>query len=496
MSFKKFFFTIIFFVALFFIGQQSVFACSCAERPTVLEEFDSSDLVISAKVISVEKIREKEDEDDFRHIKSIQIIVNKVYKGEVKKGELLKIDQGSGSDCGWVFTEDSVGSEYLFYTNGSRIKNNKNAPQIYYVSFCGRSTGLKHAHSDLLYLDNLEKLRGKTRISGTISSYGENKPSPVGLKIKIIGEDGKSYTIKTDKNGAYEIYDLPAGKYILEPETPKGWKLNIDSLDYLRSSYNYKENREELKENQFPVALYKQNHADLDLYFVIDNAIRGKILSPDGQPMNDVCVKAIEVDSKDDKYLGPSYCTNAQGEFEIESVGVGTYIIVVNSDNKISVKEPFGRIFYPGVADRNKASVVAIEAGKFINDINIQIPKTQESIEISGKFLYKDGTPVADDWIEFLPSAEHKNSVDKSRAKTDAQGRFTIRIIKGISGVLSADKYVYESKYKDCPEVLKVIKKTGKTYATVKTNEVKVTGNENMSSVNLVLPFSICMKKD
>ena len=46
-----------------------------------------------------------------------------------------------------------------------------------------------------------------------------------GKRIKIIGKD-KTYEAKTDKDGIFEIYDLPPGKYFVEPEMPAGWKIN------------------------------------------------------------------------------------------------------------------------------------------------------------------------------------------------------------------------------------------------------------------------------
>jgi hypothetical protein len=65
-------------------------------------------------------------------------------------------------------------------------------------------------------LENMSKRRGKTRISGSIGG-GFNYPEidVDGKKIKIIGAN-KTYETKTDKDGIFEIYDLPPGKYFVE----------------------------------------------------------------------------------------------------------------------------------------------------------------------------------------------------------------------------------------------------------------------------------------
>lgn len=500
MSIKKSVFAIVFFTALFFIGQQSVFACSCMATPTVLDAFDSSKLVVVTKLVSVEKVREKEGEYDIEYIKSAKMVVEKVYKGNVKVGDELIFAQGGGADCVWTFDEEWVGDKFLFYVGASSKghpafgREEEGAKPMYYAITCGRSNGLSGADEDLSYLDNMDKLRGKTRVSGRLYSWYSYSPGFGNLRIKIIGKN-KTFTTKTNERGFFEIYDLPAGDYIVEPERPKGWKVDVGMLEYMNSyDFDYREGSEKLKENQFPIRLEKGKHADLELLLVIDNAIRGRVLSPNGKPMKGVCISAVSTELKEGDYRGKWACTDENGKYVIDELSPDTYMLVVNADGKISSEEPFGILFYPGVSEYKQAGVVAVEAGKFVNDMNIQISKTALLTEISGKFLYSDGKPIVDDWVEFVPSDEIENTEGKARAKTDAEGRFTIKVIKGISGTLSADMYVYNSKYANCPEVLKIIAKTGNTNATVKTNEVEIQGNENMSSVNLVLPFPKCEK--
>ena len=67
-------------------------------------------------------------------------------------------------------------------------------------------------------------MRGRTRISGTLSFAKETGESVAGRKIRIVGA-GYSYEVKTDEKGVYEISDVPAGRYSVEPEIPPGWKV-------------------------------------------------------------------------------------------------------------------------------------------------------------------------------------------------------------------------------------------------------------------------------
>jgi hypothetical protein len=68
---------------------------------------------------------------------------------------------------------------------------------------------------------------------------------------------------------------------------------------------------------------------------------------------------------------GPSDCTDEQGRFEITSIPQGEYVLVANKDGKPSDREPFGKIFYPNVSDRDRAALISIGAGDMIDNIDI-----------------------------------------------------------------------------------------------------------------------------
>lgn len=63
---------------------------------------------------------------------------------------------------------------------------------------------------------------------------------------------------------------------------------------------------------------------------------------------------------------GPSDCTNEQGRFDITSIPAGEYVLVANQDGKPSSLEPFPRVFYPNVYERNRAAVINIGAGDIL----------------------------------------------------------------------------------------------------------------------------------
>ena len=72
---------------------------------------------------------------------------------------------------------------------------------------------MENTHDDLLYLENIAKVQGRTRVSGVVDGDDENA---AGQQVRITSKN-KSYMATTDKNGVYELYDLPPGRYLTEP---------------------------------------------------------------------------------------------------------------------------------------------------------------------------------------------------------------------------------------------------------------------------------------
>jgi hypothetical protein len=487
------------FFALTFAVSGS-FACSCAARPTVLSSFDSSKFVITAHVTTIEKADSGEEGYSVNGVRSATMVVDKVYKGNLKVGESLKFAQGGGGDCVWTYDDDSIGKEFLLYlgppTKGHpffALENiESDEEEMFHAFACGRSGGVEGAIDDLAYLNNINKVRGKTRLSGQFQAWSADEPIGAGMKLKIKGKN-KSFETKADKNGFFEIYDLPPGDYRVIPEVPFGWKVNNYMLDRISTGYGPLGLTGATARTQgIPVRIEEKKHAALDLYFDIDTAIKGRILSTVGKPMKNVCVKAVSTDLKDDKYLGPSDCTNEKGEFVIEEMEAGTYFLVVNDDGKLDEDEPFGTIFYPGVSELKDAGVVSVERGKYATGRDIQIPHSIELVTFRGKLVFSDGKPVSDEWVKFIPDDEKR--FDGMRQKTDTTGSFVFRLPKGSAGTISGEMSTYSGEFKDCQKLETIITESGKRHLTVESTTAKLNSLEPFSNAELRLPFPYCEK--
>jgi hypothetical protein len=407
----------------------------------------------------------------------------------LKVGEEVFFEQGGGANCIWTYEEKEIGAKVLIYTspdeNGRRV-----------VVECGRSSGLKGAVDDLLYLENLDKVRGKTRMSGTIK-YDFWGSVPVGQKleakiIRIIGRN-KTYTAKTNKDGVYEIYDLPPGNYQIEPEIPVGWKINPGMLEYSPSLPRYYSYSKDIGKNRFPVTLEKGKHVSLDFYYDIDNYIRGRVVDPSGKPMKGICVTAVSADDTNfDR--GPFRCTNEKGVFTIEELRRKSYVLVINGDGKLSATEPIEMLFYPGVKERSKAMVVNINEGKKVNLQDFRVPEVLETIVLEGVLSYSDGKIITGhEKAQFVADNDVQTREREPYDYSDDFGIFSIKIFKGQSGKIRAEKIFSQRHLEKCPEIKKaIVEENIGGSVTAASPWVEIKGNRDFKDIKLIFPFAEC----
>ncbi|HET8783803.1 MAG TPA: hypothetical protein VFM63_15425, partial [Pyrinomonadaceae bacterium] len=111
------------------------------------------------------------------------------------------------------------------------------------------------------YLDKMDQVRGKTRVSGQYArGFYSGELKVAGRKIRMVGET-KTFEALTDENGVFEIYDLPPGDYRLEPELQSGLILDQNFLWFSNVS------KEQSTYTSVAFTLKPQKHASFTLGF-------------------------------------------------------------------------------------------------------------------------------------------------------------------------------------------------------------------------------------
>lgn len=490
------------FLLISLTGSRTAHACSCGAAPTVLDSYNRSDVVVIVSAVSVDKAAPEKTappgqmsngENYVDGVRSTSMRVEQVFKGALKVGDEMIFLQGGGADCIWTFNEEDIGKKFLFY-----LRAHENSSR-WIAGTCGRSNRLEGAADDLLYLTNIDKVSNKTRISGTLRFLYETDESLAGLKVRITG-DKRTVEVKTDKDGVYEIYDLPAGRYFVDAEIPKGWKMSRFWLDY---SASVDRKAKPASSSGIPIVLEANRHAALDIILEIDNAVRGHIYDPMGQPMIDVCLHLIPADGTKGRYLGD--CTEKDGAFEIQRIPPGAYVVIVNDDGKMTSTEPFGTFYYPKALKREEATVFNINRGDFVENLDIYPAIEVKTITVKGVLVYSDGKPVADEFVSFKspPKRPAKNDADDedeeendAQAKTDLKGRFSIKIVNGANGSLFGWMYTYAGEFENCPKLERLIKQSGSDDPAIRTSPLEMRATTNLYGVVLKFPFPACKKAD
>ncbi len=252
---RHIFFRIVLAAAAIALQTSIAFACTCAPKRPVLDEYEWAQVVMIARIASVEKAAKADKTDHDYGVRSSRLVVEKVYKGDVRVGEELVFAQGNGMNCQMRFSEETIGDQILLY------EGRPPAGTPWSASFCGRSTGVKSATEDLLYLDKLDQVRGKTRVSGKYTGgfYGREL-KVAGRKIRIVSE-ADSYETTTDDKGIFEIYGLPPGNYRLEPELDPGVNLDPSWIGFSGFS------PDQLSDTSVAFTLKARRHVSIELGF-------------------------------------------------------------------------------------------------------------------------------------------------------------------------------------------------------------------------------------
>ena len=265
-----------FFISLLLILPAKIAsACTCGPALTVLGAFDAADEVVIVRVLSMPTVLERTIGSSQRDSGRATVVrVERVYKGKANIGDELSFGPGDPGSCRSMFSQLSVNSEALLYLNPPEKPN-----ALREMNFCNRSNKVEAAREDLLYLDNLEKYRGKTRVSGVYLDSEQGLLRTANRKIQIIGNE-KVYETYTDETGVFEIYDLPPGNYHVVAEIPTGWKFwgwYPLSITGVRGKLGPGES------GQF--VLEPKKHASINVTFRPDSSVAGTIVGPNGNPL-------------------------------------------------------------------------------------------------------------------------------------------------------------------------------------------------------------------
>ena len=467
-------------IILLLMSAASASACTCGGYPSPAQAFNGATAVFVGRVVRATPESPKYAEEG----QTAVVLVEEAFKGTRVGGEIVLSQPGDS--CTPTF---KAGVRYLFYANYGREK------KTWTVYGCGRGSNLEGLADDLLYLRALPLSAERNRVSGMLRHY-EDGPEKgftlvervAGAKVRIKGKD-KTYGATTDSNGVYELYDLPSGKYTIEPELPFGLKVRFPM-----------QFGPDAEESGVTVLLTEKTCAGADFILSSDNSISGRVLGPGGVALPGVCLELLAA-GKTEPFSGGGRifgCADAEGRYELEEVPPGKYFIVANGWNKVNGGTPFPMVYYPGTFEKEKASVVAVGRGDSRADYDVSVPALLPTVELSGVLLYSDGRPAAGESVAFKVSSPDERYEGTAYAPADEAGRFSLKVLKGVPGKLGGSFRAYEGKFeKTCPAIKRLIEKAADNtgVVTVEAEPVAVRADDDTPGLRLVFPVPFCPPK-
>jgi protocatechuate 3,4-dioxygenase beta subunit len=209
------------------------------------------------------------------------------------------------------------------------------------------------------------------------------------LTAPELGREGVSTS--TDSDGAYELTELPAGRFTLAAQ--RG--------GYLQLRYGQRRPLEQGK----PLELVEgQVLVDVDFALQPMGIISGRISDELGDPIAGVWVSAQRFIYRDNRRRlmpdSPIATTDEDGEYRIVGLVPGTYLVSARTLEKWTVNERgreetigYAPTFFPGITDASTATRVTMTSGQFMSNVDFSLVPGRAAA-ISGTALDSRGQPL------------------------------------------------------------------------------------------------------
>jgi hypothetical protein len=198
---------------------------------------------------------------------------------------------------------------------------------------------------------------------------GEPSPSPVARTT-------------TDKEGAFKMTNLPAGRYYLVPLAPAYF---APSEDRMIASGK-------------PVTLMNGESLEgIELKLIPGGVITGRVTTAGGAPVIGCEVYTRATDSRALQQFpvtgagGSRFKTDDRGVYRIYGLPAGRYNVSVRGETPGQAE----LVFHPGVTEESQAGPVDVMAGKVVENVDIKRPRSTRGYEARGRVIDEvTGRPI------------------------------------------------------------------------------------------------------
>ena len=305
-----------------------------------------------------------------------------------------------------------------------------------------------------------------------------------GVRVRAMGTPS-SYETVTDTQGLYEFRDLRPGAYTIKIDSPEGTTLRFP-IAYGKTGLgrghtgSYTED-----DTQLEVTAESGNGFDFNL--ASDTRISGHVLDPNGHPMRDVCLEVEPLQGASPSGSRIFACTKPDGSYLLDKMPPGTYRIVANRNGQMTAAAPFGRLYYPGTPELDRAGVLTIAADQHLDGIDVHVAELARRIELRGRLTFSNDVPLANQSLDFRGN----DGGYQQYGRTDADGKFAMQILAERPGKLTGQISIWRGQESACPQFEAKFNPNG--FAVfLNSTPYSVAGDRSLSGIELVFPFASC----
>lgn len=203
--------------------------------------------------------------------------------------------------------------------------------------------------------------------------------------------------------------------------------------------------------------------------------------------MTGVCIDLEPVVGRGDNGSSFFECSKNDGRFQMSMMPPGKYWLVAHDEVTWEGLKSRSTLYYPDVRDRERSTVVSIEAGKYVEHLDLKLPSNEKRFKVNGRMQFAHGAPVAAARVTFT-SPQHGYSESTA---TNADGSFGLSVVDGMNGQLNGRLLVVEPILRSCPE-FKVEPRRRGIVRFMDTIPIALSTGSDRSDITLELPFPSC----
>ena len=293
------------------------------------------------------------------------------------------------------------------------------------TSMCTGTKPIEEASADFDYIASIPLAQPTGRVYGKIErtilnpkerTEALNVPAS-GVRIALASQTHR-LTLTSDSDGQIDV-QVPPGEYTIAPVVPQTVRV-----------YG----------TMTPASVPARGCVPVHFSLISNGRVEGRVVRPDGTPAARASVDVIPADLPPDERpesftTAPAGTTDENGRFAVDAILPGRYVVAVNARFGPRLFSPYRTTYFPGVVARQDAKVIEIDDGERRTGFNIMVTPLAETT-VSGVVVSDDDRPVAE--ANVTAALADDRSMIMQAAKTDAGGAFELRLLAGLSYLITA----------------------------------------------------------